>query len=970
MPYRERERERTGSRLITFSLLLLVGINGFFAATLWVDWQDSLDQARRRSESLAESLAAQATAIVSGTDRQLSAIAEVLTERMGHHHEGGLERGDPEVAALLLRRVALTPHIRAITIVGANGTVLNDSRGLDAPHFNLADRDYFTFHRDGGADRLFIDQPAISRTDKQWFIGMSRRLSGLDGRFVGVINAVVDPKYFRRFFEALGVGGEGFVMLFGRDGMVYAREPDFDAFIGQRLAASSSFAGRLAEAPSGSYETTDAKGEGLIVGYRSVANYPLVVMTGLRRAQVLASWRHQLLYQLLAALLANLAVVGFTWGLRRQVARLEGAARELGASESKAIAAQRQLADAIESMTEGFALFDADGRLVLFNDRYRKMCGPLGALVLPGLSYEELLRGVAEAGFVIGAGQEPEAWIASRLEQHRNPTGTPVEQETSEGEWVLARTFPTREGGRVHIRTDITYLKEKQLEAAQQELVLRTTVENIVQGLCVFDAEGRLALWNRNWINLLRLPAEFARAGTRLADIVLWRAARGDYGPGEPEAILARRMNALSALDDHVDERVLPDARAVEVLGVPMPGGGRLTTYTDITVRRNAERALRQKSEVLEATLESVDQGIAMFDREFRLIAANRRYYQLLEFPPEEFGLGTPFVAFLDYTARRGDYGLGDVEELVVGRLQAAQRLQPYSFERVAPGGTVVEARRKPTADGGFVTTYTDITERKRNEDELRAAKITAERASEVKSLFLAKMSHELRTPFNAIIGFADMIATRSLGDARDAIESYAGFATEIRDSGQNLLDLLNNILDISKIESGRMEMQIDRFDLHHTLKAALGVMRVLAHGQGVALVLEAKRGELPETRADERAIKQIVTNLLSNALKFTPEGGRITLEALPAEDGGFVIKVRDTGLGIAPDQIARVMLPFEQGDNRYSRTMGGTGLGLALVKGLVELHGGSLGIESELGHGTVVTAIFPATLPEGVAGL
>ena len=958
MPYGDVERKRTGSRLIAFSLLLLLGINGFFAATLWVSWQDQFTQARRHSESMAESLAAHATSTVAGTDRQLSSIIEVLHERMGHHHEGRLAVNDPEVTALLQRRVALSPYIRAITVIDTGGSVINDTRYTTYQPHNLADRSYFAYHRDGGPDKMFIDIPVVSRIDGRWFIGMSRRITDLQGHFAGVVNAVIDPGHFQRFYKSLGADHSGFAALFSRDGTVYVREPGLEAFAGKRLAAASRFMDRLAASSFGSYEESE-RGRSLIVAYRSLADYPLVVMAALERETVLASWHRQLLYQLLAALLANLAVIGFTQGLRRQVRRLEAATREL--------TAQHQLTDAIESMTEGFVLFDSEDRIILFNNRYRNMCGPVGSLVRPGQPYEDLLRGSAAAGFVVGSGGDPDAWIRTRLDQHRNPSGIPIEQETCDGEWVLTRAFATRDGGRVHIRTDITYLKQKQLEAAHQEATLRTTVENIVQGLCVFDAEGRLALWNRNWLNLLRLPAVFARAGTTLAEIVLWRAARGDYGPGDPQKILAGRMSALSALDDHVDERILPDGRAVEVLGVPMPGGGRLTTYTDITVRRNAERALRQKSEVLETTLESVDQGIAMFNREFRLIAANHRYYQLLEITLETFELGTPFATFLNHTVRRGDFGLGGIEEQVVERLQAAQRLQPYSFEHITPNGAVIEARRKPTADGGFVTTYTDITERKQREDELKAAKATAERASEVKSLFLAKMSHELRTPFNAIIGFAEMIAGRSLGDGRDAIEAYAGYAAEIRDSGQHLLDLLNNILDISKIESGRMAVQIDRFDLRQVLNSAMGMMRALAQSQGVILTLVASPPVL-ETRADERAIKQIITNLLSNALKFTPEGGRITLAAGPAGEGGFEIRISDTGVGIAADQIERILLPFEQGDNRYSRVMGGTGLGLALVKGLVELHGGTLRIESEPGRGTTAVTTFPATPPEFAA--
>ena len=229
-------------------------------------------------------------------------------------------------------------------------------------------------------------------------------------------------------------------------------------------------------------------------------------------------------------------------------------------------------------------------------------------------------------------------------------------------------------------------------------------------------------------------------------------------------------------------------------------------------------------------------------------------------------------------------------------------------------------------------------------------------------------MSHELRTPFNAIIGFAEIIANKASGEDRHAVEIYAGHAEEIRKSGQHMLDLVNNILDLSKIEAGRMAVMIDRFDLRQILHSSLSMMRELSRSHGVTITLSIPP-TFPETRADERAVKQIVTNLLSNALKFTPEKGSIALSAQPTECGGFEIAVSDTGIGIPSDQIDRVLLPFEQMDNRYSRSTGGTGLGLSLVKGLVELHGGSLRVESTVGHGTTVTVIFPAHPPD-IVGL
>ena len=964
MTSRDGVHNRAGSRLIAFSVLLLAGINGVFAVNLWVNWHDRLEAATQETQRLAQSVSEHAARTVASVDQLLTGLAEVLQERMGHHNAGGLTANDPEVTALLRRRAALVPYIRAVTLLDGHGIVLNDSRVDQAKPYDLSDRAYFLVHRDGGRDQLFIDTPAVSRIDDRWFFGISRRITDLGGHFAGVLNAVADPRYFEGFYGSLGV--DGTVTLFDSRGLVYSRAPGFEQYAGQRLNALPLFTTRLPGAPDGSYHETDGDGRRQIVSYRSVPGYPLVVMITESFAHALAPWRQLLWVQLLVALLANAAGIAFTTVLLRQIRRLEVAAHDLRISEARATGAQRQLVDAIESMTEGFALFDREERLVLFNSRYRKMVGPVGDRVTPGVTYEDLLQAVVASDFVSEARADPEGWVKSRLAQHRSPSCTAVEQELSTGEWVLAWIYPTVDGGRVHIRTDITSLKRQQLEVAHQELVLRTTVENIVQGLCVFDRRHRLILWNRNWLSLLQLPAEFGRIGLPLAEVVRWRAARGDYGRGDVDDIVAYRMAALSALDDHIGERVLPNGTAVEVRGVPMPGGGRLTTYNDITKRRSAQLELRQKTDVLETTLESVDQGIAMFDRDFRLIAANRRHYMLLGFPEAEFPLGTPFESFLRYNAERGEFGLGNVEELMVERLRAAQRLQPYSFERTRPDGTVIEARRMPTPQGGFVTTYTDITERKQREDELQAAKAAAERTSEVKSLFLAKMSHELRTPFNAIIGFAEIIAEKAFGQDREAIDTYANYAQEIRASARHLLDLVNNILDISKIESGRMAVSIDRFDLRQTLNSSLSMMRELGRSQGVTLVLDATQ-PLPDTRADERAVKQIVTNLLSNALKFTPEGGRITLRARPTPNGGFEVAVSDTGVGIPADQIGRVLLPFEQGDNRYSRSTGGTGLGLALVKGLIDLHGGVIRVESEVGRGTTVSAIFPSSPLENI---
>ncbi|MGD9538498.1 MAG: sensor histidine kinase [Alphaproteobacteria bacterium] len=240
-----------------------------------------------------------------------------------------------------------------------------------------------------------------------------------------------------------------------------------------------------------------------------------------------------------------------------------------------------------------------------------------------------------------------------------------------------------------------------------------------------------------------------------------------------------------------------------------------------------------------------------------------------------------------------------------------------------------------------------------------------AEEASLSKSRFLAQMSHELRTPLNAIIGFSDVLRHQMFGPLS---ERYLGYATDIHTSGQHLLSIINDILDLAKIEAGR-------FDLHDntelSLKAACNevtrMMHERAEAAGLRFDIELERG-LPPLRADARAFRQMLLNLLSNAIKFTPPGGSLHLFARLCGDGRLAVGVRDTGIGIAPADLPTALTPFGQISSELSRRYEGTGLGLPLVKSLVELHGGELKIDSAPCQGTTATILFPASRVVGEA--
>jgi signal transduction histidine kinase len=250
-----------------------------------------------------------------------------------------------------------------------------------------------------------------------------------------------------------------------------------------------------------------------------------------------------------------------------------------------------------------------------------------------------------------------------------------------------------------------------------------------------------------------------------------------------------------------------------------------------------------------------------------------------------------------------------------------------------------------------------DMTERMAVEHELREAKDTAERAYAARTQFLANMSHELRTPLNAIIGFSEMMQHQLLGPLGN--DKYLEYIGGIRESGEHLLDLISDILDMSKIEAGKYELDLSEIQPGKLIKLATHMMEGRAHEAKVKIHIDDQINETLKIIADRRATLQIILNLLSNAVKFTKEGGLIAI-SLQEQEKFCLIKVSDNGIGIPANKLATITRPFEQVSSSYARAHQGSGLGLAITKELVEMHGGGITIESKLGQGTTVTIRLP----------
>jgi signal transduction histidine kinase len=251
--------------------------------------------------------------------------------------------------------------------------------------------------------------------------------------------------------------------------------------------------------------------------------------------------------------------------------------------------------------------------------------------------------------------------------------------------------------------------------------------------------------------------------------------------------------------------------------------------------------------------------------------------------------------------------------------------------------------------------------------DALRVAKESAEKANRAKSEFLANISHELRTPLNAIIGFSEVMMQGILGPVEN--DSYVGYLKDIHDSGIDLLNIINDILDLSKAEAGKLELSEQAVDAAAVLDAVCRLMTGKINSAGLTVVTRIAPN-LSLLLCDRLKLKQVLLNLLSNAVKFTPRGGRIEIEATADPERGLAIAIRDSGIGIAQHDLARIMQPFEQVESSLNRSHNGTGLGLSLTAAMMGLHGGGLEIESEINRGTTVIIRFPrARLVDAGAG-
>jgi signal transduction histidine kinase len=509
---------------------------------------------------------------------------------------------------------------------------------------------------------------------------------------------------------------------------------------------------------------------------------------------------------------------------------------------------------------------------------------------------------------------------------------------------------------------DFTELEAKEAELTRHTDSHAEVLESVAVAIAIFGADTRLSFFNRAFATLWQLDADWLGAGPtideflerlrelrRLPEFVDFPAYKRDV-----QAIFTSPTVPLPELMH------LPDDRTLRVSVATHPMGGLIFAYDDVTDRLALERSFNTLTEVQRETLDQLKEGIAVYGTDGRLKLSNPAFAAMWQLTPGDLA-GEPHInEIVDKTRPLIDRG----QDWPAQRRELVARFMSHAAieEKIERrDGSILQFATVTLPDGNILCLYLDVTDTTKLADALTDKNEALEAADRLKSEFIANVSYELRTPLNVIIGFAELLVAQYFGQLNQRQTEYG---QGILDSARSLAALIGDILDLSTIEAGYLALDVQAVDI----KELLADLYTLAHERARARSLGLKLDCPPDIgtlRGDPRRLKQALFNLLSNAFKFTPAGGEVTLAARRM-DGGVALSVSDTGKGVAAGDLSRIFDKFERGTAPTNG--GGAGLGLALVKSIVELHGGRVELDSVAGIGTAVICFLPDAPPAAAA--
>ncbi|GEM_PF-1205275 len=874
----------------------------------------------------------------------------------------------------IARQLHHSPTIHQIAIADRDGWVVFSTRPGIAP-VNVADREYFRVHADGASDGIFVGKPVLGRQSGVWSVQFTRRLSKPDGGFDGIVMIGADPFYFSQFYRTIDLGRQGVTMLVGRDGIVRARQASDVTTLGDDLSGSALFA-RILEAPSGTFLLeSPIDGVSRYYSFRRLPAFGMSIVIGRSEEDVVAPIERHLASKYVTASLVTVAVFLLVGVALVQISRLQrsqgmwlSSRRAAEEARAEADAMRDRLSHALDAMSESFALYDRDDRLVLWNRRYVETNPAIRDLLVPGARFEDLFREAVRRGQMVLPEGDIEAWIQERLLKRRNPSHK-FERAHTDGTWILIDERLTANGEVVLTGTDITELKRREAQLrdlAEQNAKLAAAIEAANVGIVITDA--RLPDNPIVFVN-----SGFTRTTGYTADDAIGRNPRFLRSPEADPAATAQLRDAVASARpvtmEILNRRKDGTSWWCELTMSPIRDDlGRILGFVgiqnDISVRKATEARVRESELRYRSVIDTVTEVIFQTDAKGVWTFLNPAWTRITGFQVDET-IGTNFIDYVHPDDR-------DAGERILGPLLAGE--MPFCRRKVryltSDGGVrwievFAQVTRNAAGDvTGTSGTLTDVTEQHLAEERLRAAKDEADRANKAKSEFLAIISHEIRTPLNGVLGTIGLLLETQLNPVQ---RRYVETAYE---SGKMLLSILNDILDFSKMEAGRLELEATDFRVRDTIRSVADLMRPRALAKEIELDVNINPDVPFALRGDAGRLTQIVLNLVSNAIKFTDHGHvtiDVGLEGRTQDSVWIHFSVSDTGTGIVRADQEKLFNSFTQVDASRSRRASGTGLGLAICKRLVELMGGVIGVESVPGEGSTFWFIVPFKIAEQV---
>jgi signal transduction histidine kinase len=509
-------------------------------------------------------------------------------------------------------------------------------------------------------------------------------------------------------------------------------------------------------------------------------------------------------------------------------------------------------------------------------------------------------------------------------------------------------------GSLVGFALDVTAQEDLQRELNRHIAAHGEVLEQLGSPIAIYGADTRMLFYNQAYVSLWGLDEGWLETEPTYGEVMEDLRARrrlpehADF-PRYKREQLSKFTSLIEAAEDLLH---LPDGTTLRMLIVPHPFGGLMFIMEDVTNALALESSYNTLMAVQQESLDNLAEGIAVFGGDGRLKLSNPSYARIWRLRQEDLNGEPHLVELVEKMKDFFDYGNdwdGFKNESIASTLERTAR--NGRIERA--DGSVVEFSSVPLPDGAVLTSFLDVTDSVRVEQALRERNAALEAADRLKSEFIANVSYQLRTPLNAIMGFAEILANQYFGELN---ERQLEYSRAVLDSGQRLLLLINDILDLATVEAGYMVLERAPVDIPAMLGSVLNLTRDWARKQNLKLEVE-HADDIGTIDADEKRLKQAVFNLISNAIKFTPPGGRILVSA-ERVGGSFVLAVSDTGIGIPAADQERVFGRFERANPQARQT--GAGLGLSLVKSFIELHGGRVEIESRMNEGTCIRCILP----------